>query len=477
MRRILLNWKVHLFALIFVIIAEAIHSIPVNLPFTILGARITFFIFPMLIAMTLGIIAYLVKLLDKQTVSAATPFIGIATMWLIAVLAIGIGPRLSDMREAGWAFVLQEFGNLGMALLAVPVAVFIFSMGRQAIGASFSKSREPSIAIISNMYGLNSPEGQGVMGAYIVGTVLGTLFCGILASIVIATGIFDPIALAMGAGSGSASMMIAFLAPMEFVYPDRWEELQAVASMSNLITAATGIYFSMFITIPVCKWMYKVFDGEGRYMRKLERKAAKTGKPVEMPEEMPEEIPEEMPEEMPEVVEAAPEEKVAAPMPSLKEVWIERAEVLVFSGVFAIIGNFIFTTRNPNPNVVTVMPHQSAYALLVMAIPVVLGCLLYDFFTRKTKINLPAIIYISLLGIILGIPGMPLAVPFATAARSFGLLPLATPILAYAGISLGKDLKAFKESGVGIIVVTLLAFTGTYLGSAIIAHVYLVLAR
>jgi len=450
MSRIFLNWKVHAFALLFVILAEAIHNIPVTLPFTIMGASIVFTIFPMLFAMMFGVIAYLLKLLDRKTVDTATPFIGIATMWLIAVLAIGIGPRLGEMATAGPAFVLQEFGNLGMALLAMPVAVFVFSMGRQAIGAGFSKSREPSIALIGNMYGINSPEGQGVMGAYIVGTVLGTLFCGILASIVVGIGVFDPVALAMGAGSGSASMMAAFLAPLELAYPDRWEELQAVAAMSNLITAATGIYFSMFITIPVCKWMYKAFNGEARYRRKLEKKAAKTGKPVEVEEF------------------ATPEEKKAEVVkPSLKEVWIERAEVLVFSGIFAIIGNWIFTTRRVGD---VVSPLESAYALLVMLVPIILGCIVYDLVTSKTKINLPAIIYISLLGIALGIPGMPLAGPFATAARSFGLLPLATPILAYAGISLGKDLKAFKEQGLGIIVITLLAFTGTYLGSAVIAH-------
>jgi len=454
MSRVLLNWKVHLFALIFVILSEAIHNIPVG-PFPLAGAQITFTIFPMLFAMAFGVIAFLLKLIDRKTVDSATPFIGIATMWLIAKLAIGIGPRLDDMREAGWAFVLQEFGNLGMALLAVPVAVFVFSMGKQAIGASFSKSREGSIALISNMYGLNSPQGQGVMGAYIVGTVLGTLFCGILASIVIGLGIFDPVALAMGAGSGSASMMIAFLAPLELAYPDRWEELQAVASMSNLITAATGIYFSMFITIPVCRWLYKIFDGEGRYKRKLAKKAAKSGKPVEVQEFAAE----------------TPEQAADLPKPSLKEVWIERAEVLVFSGIFAIIGNWIFTARHATASVVG--PLESAFALLIMAVPVVLGCLIYDLVTAKTKINLPAIIYISLIGIILGIPGMPLAQQFIVADASFGLLPLATPILAYAGISLGKDLKAFKEQGLGIIVITLLAFTGTYLGSAIIAHIYL----
>lgn len=452
----LFDWKVHMFAIIFVIIAEFIGNQPVG-PFNIFGMPIGFTLFPMLYAMLFGIIAYLLKLLDKDTVDTASPYIGIATMWLISKLAIGIGPNLGAIFAAGPAFVLQEFGNLGTALLAMPVAIFVFGMGKQSIGASFSKSREPSIAIMSSMYGLDSPQGQGVMGAYVVGTVLGAIFCAILASIIVGLGIFNPVALAMGAGSGSASMMAAFLAPMEFAYPDRWEELQAVAGASNLITAATGIYFSLFITIPVCVWMYKVLGGEERHRRKMAKKGIDVDK-LYPKSDAPKD--------------KAAEKAAALERPPLNKVWFDRVRILAFSGIFGIIGNTIATRNAATP----VMPVESAFAMIMMFIPIVIGCIIYDILVTKAKINLPIILFISLVGIVLSIPGVPLADQFAVANARVGLLPLATPILAYAGISLGKDLKTFKEQGVGIVVITLLAFTGTYLGSAIIAHVYLAIA-
>ena len=54
-----------------------------------------------------------------------------------------------------------------------------------------------------------------------------------------------------------------------------------------------------------------------------------------------------------------------------------------------------------------------------------------------------------------------------------GFLSLCTPILAYAGISIGKDMDAFKKTGWRIVVLACVIFVGTYLGSAIIAEVNL----
>ena len=51
-----------------------------------------------------------------------------------------------------------------------------------------------------------------------------------------------------------------------------------------------------------------------------------------------------------------------------------------------------------------------------------------------------------------------------------GLLPLCTPILAYAGISIGKDVDTFKKQGFAIVVVAIFTFAGTFLGSTIIAR-------
>jgi len=453
MKKLFFDWKVHLFCIIFVVAAEVIGSVVVG-PVPILGANIGFTIFPMLFAMLFGIAFYLLKIIDKDTVVQATPYIGIATMWLISKLAIGIGPNLEALAAAGPAFILQEIGNLGTAILAIPVAVFVFNMGKQAIGASFSKSREGSIALISSMYGLDSPEGQGTMGAYIVGTVLGTLFCGILASIIISLGIFDPRALAMASGSGSASMMAAFLAPLEHAYPQYWDELVAIASMSNLITAATGLYFSMFVVIPICKWMYKVFKGEKRHHISLKKKGLAPQEPAVATTKS-----------------AQPKEKAKLATESLSSVWFTRLKVLALSGLFGVIANTITTSRNPN--VATVGVLEGLYALLFLLLPVILGCIVYDIIERKLDKRPPIIIFISLIGILLSIPALPFAEQFIQANNQIGLLPLTVPILAYAGISLGKDLKTFKQQGLAIVCITLLAFAGTYLGSAIIAHIYL----
>ena len=142
-------------------------------------------------------------------------------------------------------------------LWPLPLAVLVFRMGRAAIGAAFSISREPSIAIVADKYGLDGPEGSGVMGAYVTGTVLGTVFYGILASIFAGAKIFHPYALAMASGMGSASMLTASLAPLVEKFPDMAEEIQAYAVTSNTLTNADGLYMSLLIGLPLTEWLYK----------------------------------------------------------------------------------------------------------------------------------------------------------------------------------------------------------------------------
>jgi hypothetical protein len=104
----------------------------------------------------------------------------------------------------------------------------------------------------------------------------------------------------------------------------------------------------------------------------------------------------------------------------------------------------------------------------------ILGCIVYELINKVSPKNLPAIAYISLVTILLTIPGFsPIAEWAIDATNKVGLLPLCTPILAYAGISLGKDLDTFKKQGVSIVIIALFTFTGTYIGSAIIAEIIL----
>lgn len=261
------DWKVHALAAAIVILAELIGTIKITLASG--AAALSFSLIPMLFAILIGIILAALKKVDKKAMETASPYISISVFFLIAKCACSIGPSWSTIVKAGAALILQEFGNLGTILFAMPVAMLVFKMGRVAVGACFSISREPSIAIVADKYGLDSPEGTGVMGAYVTGTILGTVFYGILVSVFSGIGCFSPEAMAMAAGTGSASMMAASLAPLVEAYPEKADTLQAFATMSNTLSNADGLYMSLLIGIPWTEHLYRLFT------KMLNKKAAK----------------------------------------------------------------------------------------------------------------------------------------------------------------------------------------------------------
>lgn len=153
-----------------------------------------------------------------------------------------------------------------------------------------------------------------------------------------------------------------------------------------------------------------------------------------------------------------------------REDWITNIKVLVFTALFTSVGNYFATRKGENP----VTPLQAVPGLLLILFITIGGLALWEL-TNKAfgKKNVPAIAYISLIAIIMTIPGVPGAAYTSASIGKIGLLPLCTPILSYAGISLGKDLNTFKKQGASIVLVTLFAFIGTFVGSAIIAQIIL----
>ena len=132
-------------------------------------------------------------------------------------------------------------------------------MRREAIGACYSIDREANVAIIGEKFGMDSPEGRGVMGMYICGTVFGALWVSVLAGVVAQLGWFHPHALAMGAGIGSASMMAAATGSIIAAYPEEAELVSAYAAAANLMTSVLGIYFALFVSLPVTIKIYEFF--------------------------------------------------------------------------------------------------------------------------------------------------------------------------------------------------------------------------
>ena len=160
--------------------------------------------------------------------------------------------------------------------------------------------------------------------------------------------------------------------------------------------------------------------------------------------------------------------------------WFTRIKVLLITALFASIGNLVnglvTKSRSATPEkVIVYMPWEVWPALALMLAIVIIGLFLSAFVKDKfPKVDLPNIIYISALAILVGIPGLsPLAEFMKVEFAKIGLLPLCTPILSYAGISIGKDLPAFKKQGVAIVTVGILTFLGTYIGSALIAELVL----
>ena len=275
MKKLFSDWKLQILAFFLVIAAEAIGTIKFDFGF------MAFSLFPMLFALAFGGVLGIVKVIPEKMMKTASPYIGIACMLSISKTASTIGPNLPKIIKAGPALILHEFGNLGTACLAIPVAVFILHMGRSCIGAGFSNSREQSIAVVASRYGLDSEEGIGVMGAYIVGTIFGSIFYGLFVSLLANTGIYHPYAMAMACGTGSASMMSAGLAACVDAFPQMADELSAYAATSNMLSSADGIYMSLFISLPLCEKMYRKFTSNNKrykdgvpvgHMKKLDGK-------------------------------------------------------------------------------------------------------------------------------------------------------------------------------------------------------------
>lgn len=253
---ILFDWRLHLSVLVITVIAEAVGVIAVPIG---IGSIL---LLPLLYAFVIGlilnpnVISKMKGWMGQREVRAASPLIVIAIMPFIAKFGTIIGPSMEKIIAAGPALILQELGNLGTILLAFPIAVLLLGMGREAVGATFSVAREPNIAIIADKYGLKSPEGAGVMGVYVIGTLFGTFIFAILASLLATSGWFSIEALAMACGIGSGSMMAACSGALTHAVPAMEEQILALAGASNVLTYATGLYLCIFVALPVTEKLY-----------------------------------------------------------------------------------------------------------------------------------------------------------------------------------------------------------------------------
>ncbi len=247
------DWKLHLLVFAIVVVTELIgtHRIPIGTGVILL--------LPMLYAVIVGIAVYFTPLVTEKMSKNAEHLVFISVTLLIAKFGVQAGPALPQLIEAGPALILQEIGNLGTILVALPVAVLL-GLKREAIGMTHSIGREPNLALITDKYGLSSPEGRGVMAIYIFGTVFGSIFLGLISGFLATATPIHPLAFAMATGVGSGSMAAASLGPLVAAYPEMADTLTAFSGASNLLTSVTGLYASIFIGLPLTVKLYNVLS-------------------------------------------------------------------------------------------------------------------------------------------------------------------------------------------------------------------------
>ncbi|RQO60162.1 DUF3100 domain-containing protein [Variovorax sp. KBW07] len=353
----------------------------------------------------------------------------------VVKLGLTVGAALPQVKQAGWALLFQEFGHaLGTLALGLPLALLL-GIKREAVGATFSVGREGNLVIIGEKYGMASPEGRGVLAEYITGTVLGALFIAVLAGFIASLHIFDPRSLAMGAGVGSGSLMAAALGAIAAQQPaEMLPQLTAIAAASNLLTTVAGFYFTLFLSLPLCAWLYgKLEPVLGRFSKRGAQDAAGAAGTGAMSQ-------------------VSVGHGAALPLRDTLIAW-----AVVGGGV--LIGNSL-TYKVPMLVSLEGMAAVVAIALVVEGI-------------KRLVPRLPMVLVLSVVATVVGIPGLfPFSDALIALTAKLNFLAFTTPVLALAGFSVAKDLPVFRQLGWRIVVVSLTATAGTFLGATFIAEFF-----
>lgn len=134
-----------------------------------------------------------------------------------------------------------------------------------------------------------------------------------------------------------------------------------------------------------------------------------------------------------------------------------------------LLGIFGFTALIGNWAGYDILPLAAVPGMIVLILICLAGFVLRDLI----PINFPSIAYISIIGVIVSMPWFPGSTKVVEWTNEVQLLALATPILAYAGIAIGRSWTDFVKLGWKTIVVASLVMLGTFIGSALIAELIL----
>ena len=146
----------------------------------------------------------------------------------------------------------------------------------------------------------------------------------------------------------------------------------------------------------------------------------------------------------------------------VRKYFVQQLGLLLMVSVIIILTNVIGYKMPVKDSILGV--------LLLSAISLI-GLTISKFMSRFVK--LPSMMYVSLLGLLLACPVSPVKDIVVETTTPVAFLAPATALGAFAGISLGKDLKDFTKMGWKLVLITLFVITGTFIFSALVADIVL----
>ncbi len=138
-------------------------------------------------------------------------------------------------------------------------------------------------------------------------------------------------------------------------------------------------------------------------------------------------------------------------------------QLLVMSviGVIILIGQRI----SVGTSIVTALPGMVMLILAAMA-----AMIIKDLFPKSI---FPAFGFATIIGLLLSTPYSPTSEVFLTNTNNINFMAITTPLLAFAGISVGNKIEALKEMSWKIVIISLIVFTTIFFACASIAHIVL----
>ena len=135
--------------------------------------------------------------------------------------------------------------------------------------------------------------------------------------------------------------------------------------------------------------------------------------------------------------------------------------VMLMVGAMVLLGQFI----SKGIAITTALP-----GMLMMIVAAMIAMILKDLFPKSI---FPAFGFATIIGLLLSIPGNPISDVFNEHIANIDFMAITTPLLAFAGLSVGNKIEELKKMSWKIVVISLVVFTTIFFACASIAHIVL----